>query len=133
MSVRNFYDEAMSWDASTVAGAREHLRRRFAAEEAARRERLEALRGAARECARVLVERFGVRRVVLFGSVSTGHAGLRSDLDLAVEGLEPGRYFEALGQLGLTTRVDVDLVRLEEAPDSLLERIARDGLSLHGQ
>jgi uncharacterized protein len=127
------YDGHVSWDASTVAGARAHLRRRFEAEEDARRERLDALRDAARRCARVLVERFGVRRVLLFGSVADGHAGPRSDLDLAVEGLDPRHYFEALGQLALVTPFDVDLVLLEEAPDSLRERIAAYGACLHGQ
>lgn len=53
----------------------------------------------AEAAARLLVERFGVTRVVLLGSVALGKADERSDLDLAVEGLEPRRYFEALGAL----------------------------------
>jgi uncharacterized protein len=123
----------MTWDDATVEGARRQLLRRWEAEEGARRERLERLRQEARRCADVLASQFGARRVVLFGSVATGLAGARSDLDLAVEGLQPDRYFEVLGRLAETTPVPVDLVLLEEAPESLVERLAREGVPLHGE
>jgi predicted nucleotidyltransferase len=52
------------------------------------------------ECARMLKERFGVKKVYLFGSV-TGSSPWheRSDLDIAVEGLAPEDYFRALSAL----------------------------------
>jgi predicted nucleotidyltransferase len=37
----------------------------------------------------VLVREFGVRRVVLFGSVARGAARPDSDIDIALEGLNP--------------------------------------------
>src|SRR5439155_16784266 len=64
-------------------------RRRLAAEEDARRVAAEEARAAARRCAQILVARVGVRRVILFGSLTGRGAapfGLRSDVDLAVEG-----------------------------------------------
>ena len=54
----------------------------------------------AEQCARVLRERYGARRVIPFGS-AIGRAPWhsRSDLDLAVEGLPPGAYLQALNTL----------------------------------
>lgn len=74
----------------------------------------------ARACARLLKERFGVRAVYLFGSV-TGQTPWhdRSDIDLAVEGLPPGRWGEAMSALGkiVPPALHVDLFELEEFPE----------------
>lgn len=69
------------------------------------------------ECARMLKERFGVKKVYLFGSVigaSPWHE--RSDLDIAVEGLDPKDYFRALSALDelLLPSLEVDLFTLED-------------------
>lgn len=88
----------------------------------------------ARACATCLGERFGARRVYLFGSLTRG-SGLRaeSDIDLAVSGLAPDRYFEALDALvGLAGR-EVHLVDLEVAPPAMAAHIAREGVLLHGR
>ncbi len=79
------------------------------------------------KCRRVLRKRFGVKRVVVFGSVA-GDAPLHkgSDLDLLVEGLAADKFWEAWQVLEneiLGGQVKVDLVRLEEAPQWLLERV----------
>ncbi|MFQ6015370.1 MAG: nucleotidyltransferase family protein [Anaerolineae bacterium] len=77
-------------------------------------------------CAVLLRERFGVRRVVLFGSAvgdSPWHS--RSDLDLAVEGLRPEDHLRALNacyQL-LPPGLELDLIRLESAWPQLRARI----------
>jgi predicted nucleotidyltransferase len=51
---------------------------------------------AARACTQLLKERFGVRRVILFGSIAgqTPWYGW-SDVDLAVEGLAPSELLRA--------------------------------------
>ena len=59
--------------------------------------RVEIGRATAQECARVLVEQFGARRVWLFGSLAhRNFAHTKSDIDLAVEALPPEKYFPAL-------------------------------------
>jgi len=78
------------------------------------------------ECARVLTERFGVRKVHLFGSV-TGESPWhnRSDLDIAVEGLTQQNYLRALSALDklLPPELELDLITLEDAPPELAARI----------
>lgn len=87
--------------------------------------RQQALEAAAL-CAGVLKEQFGARQVYLFGSLagqSPWHS--RSDIDLAVEGLDPQKYFPALSALLqlLPEGLELDLVPLEEAPPELVARI----------
>ncbi|MGM0576102.1 MAG: nucleotidyltransferase domain-containing protein [Myxococcota bacterium] len=70
----------------------------------------------------------GARRVVLFGSLATGDWG-GIDIDLAVEGLPAEVYFDLLGRLlwDASPEFTVDLVRAEDAPALLLERIREEG------
>jgi len=82
----------------------------------------------AEQCARMLVEQFGAQRVIPFGSVvgeSPWHS--RSDIDLAVEGLDPQLYFQAWAALdGLLLPghyIEIDLIELESAPLELRARI----------
>ena len=72
----------------------------------------------ATRCARILRDRFKARRVIPFGSVvgsGTWHPG--SDLDLAVEGIPPEQFFQALAALRelLPPGLDIDLVDWEQA------------------
>jgi predicted nucleotidyltransferase len=81
---------------------------------------------AADRCAALLKERFGVRAVHVFGSLagdSPWHS--RSDIDLAVEGLDPDDYVPALSALWelLPEGIGLDLVTLEDAPPELAARI----------
>lgn len=91
-------------------------------EQARRRQAQEA----AEACAQVLKEQFGVRKVYTFGSLA-GQAPWhgRSDIDLAVEGLEPGAYVRALSALYqfLPEGIELDLITLEDAPPELAARI----------
>jgi predicted nucleotidyltransferase len=80
----------------------------------------------AEQCARVLVEQFGAKRVIPFGSVtgdSPWHS--RSDIDLAVEGLAPKVFFTAWVALDplLPPGLEVDLHDLKELPPELRARI----------
>lgn len=78
------------------------------------------------KCAQVLVQQFGARRVIPFGSV-TGDAPWhsRSDIDLAVEGLPPELEAKAWATLErlLPPGLEVDLIALESAPPELRARI----------
>jgi predicted nucleotidyltransferase len=71
----------------------------------------------AKKCAEFLAEEFKVRRVYLFGSLAEGFFHEDSDIDLAVEGLEPHLYFKALAKLHeVSGGFKVDLVPLEVSP-----------------
>jgi predicted nucleotidyltransferase len=85
-------------------------------------ERRKAAEAAAQECVRVLKEKFDAREAYVFGSLrgdSPWHE--RSDVDIAVEGLAPGRYIDALVDLYelLPEGMELDLVPLERAVPEL--------------
>lgn len=92
---------------------------------------LRKAKGYAIECAKILVEKFGAKRVYLFGSAKEGHFGGDSDIDLAVEGLEPHLYFKAL--VGIHRVCDdfkVDLIPLEDC--TYREMIIEEGELIYG-
>jgi predicted nucleotidyltransferase len=68
--------------------------------------------------------------VILFGSLASGSAHEASDVDLAVAGLPSEAYFTALGELMALFCAPVDLVRIEDACPSLVDRIAAEGRPL---
>jgi predicted nucleotidyltransferase len=86
----------------------------------------------AREVAAELKRRFGVKRVILFGSVASAEWFTSdSDVDLAVEGLSADNFWEAwrLAEEIINSR-PVDLVEIESAKASLLRAIHRYGREL---
>lgn len=93
---------------------------------------LVAARQDAERLARLLADQYRVRAVYLFGSVLTGNVHAGSDLDLAVDGLAPDQFFSAWAHLERETELAVDLVDLNVAPTSLVERVRRDGRLLYG-
>lgn len=81
---------------------------------------------AAEACIRLLKERFGARRVILFGSLAgQGAWHGRSDIDLAVEGLAEGDFFPAYSACRdlLPRGLELDLVPLERAYPEMRARI----------
>lgn len=105
------------------------LAERRAADEAA----MADVRAKLPQVVRLLVDRYGATRVVLFGSLAIGlfhHA--RSDVDLAVDGID----FAALGraEMEATARLGrrVDLVRSDDTDELLRHEIERRGVVLHG-
>lgn len=70
----------------------------------------------AKRVADSLKEQFGAKQVMLFGSLAHGHWYTRnSDIDIAVWGLEPSRFFEALSVAeALSSDFDVDLLPMED-------------------
>jgi len=85
-----------------------------------------------REVASELKSRFGVDRVILFGSLAHGARFTDdSDIDIAVEGLESDDYWRAweVAEEMLSDRV-VDLVEIESATNSMKRTIFLYGVSL---
>jgi predicted nucleotidyltransferase len=68
---------------------------------------------AIRAAARVLREQ-GAREVYLFGSAATGRLRDGSDVDLAVAGLSPERFFRAMGLAADLLDRPLSLVDLDE-------------------
>jgi len=107
-------------------------RRRWTQEQRQLAMRYERAWSVARQAGAVLREQFGARRVVVFGSlVRQNLFHSRSDVDLAVWGLEERSYYRAVAQLlALDPAVEVDLVMAEEAPPALLCTIEREGVAV---
>jgi predicted nucleotidyltransferase len=81
---------------------------------------------AAEACAQLLKERFGAERVILFGSAAgQGIWHDQSDVDLAVEGLAPEKFFAAYAACrdALPRGLELDLVPLERAYPEMRARI----------
>jgi predicted nucleotidyltransferase len=56
----------------------------------------------------------GAREVYLFGSATTDAFDEGSDVDMAVSGLPPERFFKAMGMARRALRRPLDLVDLDE-------------------
>lgn len=133
-ALRPHYDFHVSSDATEtdrVAVCARTFADRIARQERQGRVRAERLRDRARAAARWLVERHGVRRVWLFGSLAWGEAHPGSDVDLLVEGLRLEGWSEACADVEEKVGTAVDLVRVEEATPGLPERVIREGWVLH--
>jgi predicted nucleotidyltransferase len=78
-----------------------------------------------------LAHRYGAATVWLFGSSADRHQHGR-DLDLAVEGVAPARFFQFVGALMLSLSRPVDVVALEKR-SKLSALIRRDGIPIYGQ
>jgi predicted nucleotidyltransferase len=89
-------------------------------------------RGVAGSLARLLKEKYGVRRVLLVGSLARGDSRPGSDIDLAVEGLGAADLFRAGAELEREAEgFEVDLVPLEDASPDFRLAAEREGIELH--
>ena len=86
----------------------------------------------ARRAAGLLREEFGATRVIAFGSLAHGAwFGVRSDIDLAAEGIPAEAFWRAWCALDrLDPTVDIDLVAIESAPERLRDEITQQGVAL---
>ncbi|MFC1526450.1 nucleotidyltransferase family protein [Candidatus Latescibacterota bacterium] len=83
-----------------------------------------------RESITRLADRYDVGRLLLFGS-SIDPSRKARDIDLAVEGLAPEKFFRFYGDLLFAVSMPVDLVDLSE--DTRFNRLVRDeGVVLYG-
>lgn len=101
----------MEWAAATVLSA---LERKRAERATAAQPLLSDVRSRLSGAAQALRERFGARRVLLFGSYARGTPSVRSDVDVAVEGVAAKDHFPAMAFLSERLRCSVDLVLLED-------------------
>ena len=78
----------------------------------------------------VLRREFGVEGVRLFGSLATRVFHGESDLDLLVHGLCSKQHIDAMVAVAGIVGCTVDLVRVQEASKSLLDRVDQEGIDL---
>ncbi len=116
-----------------MEGYRKSARRRSAE----RATRLQELRKramtTARQAADLLKKEYGVEAVYLFGSLAEKFSVFdeRSDVDLAVRGLDEAVYYRVVSHLlDLDHALDVDLIQMETAPESLVVKIEKKGIRL---
>jgi predicted nucleotidyltransferase len=87
---------------------------------------------AARKAAKLLKDRYGVDRVRVFGSLVQErrfHPG--SDIDLAVEGLKPADYWEALTSvMFLDDHVSIEMVDQAMCRPEIWSAVEREGIDL---
>jgi len=119
------------WELEIDTYRRTAQRRRAEAEQQ-RQQRLAQGWAVARKAAHLLRERFAAQRVAAFGSlVHPDRFHTRSDVDLAAWGLDDREYLRAVAAVtGLDREISVDLIAVEEAPESLRKLIQDEGVLL---
>ena len=110
---------------------RDSARRRWQSEQEDLDLFYEKVRGVGREAARILKREYGAKRVAVFGSAAHRHRfHSRSDLDLAVWGLDEKQYYRAVSRLlQIDQSLSVDLIRVEDADPSLLALIDKESIA----
>ena len=72
--------------------------------------------------------KYQVKRVLLFGSSLTGDG---NDIDLAVEGVSPRRFYELYAELMLALSKPVDLIDLSVS-SKFVEMVRQEGVPVYG-
>lgn len=86
----------------------------------------------ARKVAILMREKYGVKRVILFGSICrNAYVHKRSDIDLLVEGLNKDDLLHAGFDAWMITKpFDVDIIPMEIAEKAIVENAMKEGIEL---
>ena len=106
------------------------LLRRHRRELAQHETRAAHLKAVLRDEVALLVREGRIRRAWLIGSLAWGAIGLRSDVDVVVEGLAPEQAALLWDRLGERLAAPVDLLRLEDLEPSFRDRVLAEGVRL---
>ena len=79
---------------------------------------------------RLAAQRYGLKRVLLFGSAADA-SRVPHDIDLAVEGLAPERFFQFYGDLLFALSLPVDVLDLAR-PGRFVDLVRKEGVPIHG-
>lgn len=111
---------------------RETARKRRETAEIQRLQRMDRAWIVARQAAQILCNQFHSRDVAVLGSlVHPELFHLRSDIDLAVWGLDERLYLQAVAKVtSLDPDISVDLIAVEEASPSLREHIETEAVHI---
>jgi predicted nucleotidyltransferase len=75
---------------------------------------------------------FNAKSVLLFGSCLEDIEFAR-DIDIAVAGVKPERFFELYGKILGATETEIDLIPLEDTREHIAKRIREKGRLLYGK
>lgn len=73
-----------------------------------------------------MLKEAGATAVYLFGSVAEGRDTADSDLDFAVSGIPPRKFFRAVGVAALAIRRQIDVIDLDE-PNLFTDYLREEG------
>lgn len=74
-----------------------------------------------------VLRKHGARDVFVFGSAATGRAGVNSDLDVAIRGLPPERFFAAVAAASRSSDRSIDVIDLDE-DSAFVRHLISEGL-----
>lgn len=74
----------------------------------------------------MLAEKYGVKKVYLFGSLAEGLFLKGSDIDLAVEGMDLESYLKALAEYRVVGGVHLDILHLGFCKPGIKEQILKN-------
>jgi len=66
------------------------------------------------EKAKAILKEYGVSEMFIFGSLTNGKINNTSDIDIAVKGLTPEKFFSVYSKLAMKLNYEVDLVSLDD-------------------
>jgi predicted nucleotidyltransferase len=75
---------------------------------------------------------FGAKKVFLFGSCLEDIDSAQ-DIDIAVSGVEPGKFFKYYGKISMAVKDEVDILDLDDVREHLHKRILSKGRMLYEQ
>ena len=79
---------------------------------------------------REISQKYHAKRVLLFGS-SLDDTRESNDIDIAVEGISPGDFFEYYGELILKLSQPIDVIDLSDS-SKFIKLIQQEGVMLYG-
>jgi predicted nucleotidyltransferase len=88
------------------------------------------LTDADRKCIVETARKYGARKVFLFGSSAAAHTEAQ-DIDLAVQGIPPSRFFRFYGELIYSLSKPVDLVDLD-CDSPFTQMVSEVGVPVYG-
>ncbi len=75
-----------------------------------------------------LSQEYNVKQILLFGSSLTG---VGNDIDLAVEGIKPEKFYSFYGDLMFALSKPVDLIDLSST-SKFIQMVRKEGVNLYG-
>ena len=99
-------------------------------EHSANDDEIRRLRDCVETVARAFRERYGVGRVILFGSLAWGGFHASSDVDFAVEGLPAELIDQAAAAASEIAHRTVEVFRIEDLPEGFRQRVENEGTAL---
>ncbi len=75
----------------------------------------------------------GCSKILLFGSLAEGKTDIKSDIDIAVNGITTKKFFNAIAKLPILVKHRVDLIDLDDLPPDFRKSIEKNGIVLYAK